>query len=78
MSRIHLTLKDKIKVLKQFKVGKSSRNIAKEFGVGKTQILNILKNKEEIEKLVEDNISSKRKNIHYKGNLSDFFIYTCN
>ena len=34
MSRIHLTLKDKIKVLKQFKVGKSSRNIAKEFGVG--------------------------------------------
>ena len=50
-----LTLNEKIRVLELSK-SKSARKIADEFGVGKTQIQNILKRKAEVLEDVENNV----------------------
>ena len=45
--RTFLTVQDRMKVIKLSGGGKSARSIATEFGVGKTQIQNVMKLKEE-------------------------------
>ena len=55
-----LTLNEKIRVLELSK-GKSARKIADQFGVGKTQIQNILKRKAEVLEDVENNVSGEKK-----------------
>lgn len=55
-----LTLNEKIRVLELSK-SKSARKIADEFGVGKTQIQNILKRKAEVLEDVENNVSGEKK-----------------
>ena len=55
-----LTLNEKIPVLELSK-SKSARKIADEFGVGKTQIQNILKRKAEVLEDVENNVSGEKK-----------------
>ena len=55
-----LTLNEKIRVLELSK-SKSARKIADEFGVGKTQIQNILKRKAEVLEDVENYVSGEKK-----------------
>jgi kinesin family protein 6/9 len=56
-----LTLQDKIKVIQLSKGGLSSRKIADEFNVGRTQVQNILKRKIEFREDFENNASPERK-----------------
>lgn len=58
---ITLTLKEKLEVIKCSEGGKSSRELARMFGVGKTQIGNILKRKTEFIELERNNASPDQK-----------------
>ncbi|KAG8237777.1 hypothetical protein J437_LFUL017093 [Ladona fulva] len=54
-----LSLEEKIQVLEKFvKFNMSQRNLAEQFGVGKTQILTILKDRELISKMWQENTCS--------------------
>ncbi|XP_052275560.1 tigger transposable element-derived protein 4-like [Dreissena polymorpha] len=53
--RKFLTLEERVKCLKLFESGKSSRVIASELHVGRTQVLNVLKRKREIMEEFESN-----------------------
>lgn len=59
--RKFLTLDDRVKVIKLSEAGKSSRSIADEIGVGRTQIQNIVKRKREILDEHEKNHNSAAK-----------------
>lgn len=66
--RKSLTLQQKIDVIRQSESGKSSRNLADIFGVGRTQIQCIVKNKEEFKKDFAGNApASKKRNIRKTG-----------
>ncbi len=56
-----LTLEEKVKVIRLNEKDDSSRRIAAEFDVGKTQINSIVKNKDEILQQWESGSSSARK-----------------
>ncbi|KAH3713826.1 hypothetical protein DPMN_073627 [Dreissena polymorpha] len=43
-----LSLEDRVKVVRLLESGRSSRDIASEFGVGRTQIQNVAKRKRDI------------------------------
>ena len=72
--RHDLTLKEKYEVIKvvrkQPKIG--SRNLAKMFKCGKTQICTILKNTDQIEELYESNVSSKGCQFRKRNRKSEF------
>lgn len=59
--RKFLTLDDHIKVIKLSEAGKSSRSIAEEIGVGRTQVQNIIKRKREVLEEHENNHNSAAK-----------------
>ena len=59
--RVILTLDCKVKVIRQHKKGICSRQLAAEFGVGKTQINNIVTAKADILKLWDDGVNGRRK-----------------
>ena len=52
-----LTLDERVKVIKQLESGKSSRKVADEFGVGRTQIQETLKRKREIFEDYDNNLN---------------------
>jgi len=56
-----LTLEDRVAVLTKIDSGKSCRGIAEELGVGKTQIQNIVKNREDIKKRWESSENKVKK-----------------
>lgn len=56
-----LTLEERVAVIKKTEEGKSCRTVATEFGVGKTQIQTIVKEREEIMKKWESGESSSKK-----------------
>ena len=56
-----LTLEERVSVLNKIKKGQSCRSIAEEIGVGKTQIQNIIKDKEDILKRWAAGESSHKK-----------------
>ena len=58
--RRELTLKDKIDLIKKSD-GKSSRQLAEIYGVGRTQVQNILKRKRELTEQYEENANDGRK-----------------
>ena len=55
--RVILTLHSKVKVIRQHEKGIGSRQLAAEFGVGKTQINNIVAAKADILKLWDDGVN---------------------
>ena len=55
------TLDCKVKVIRQHENGIGSRQLAAEFGVGKTQINNIVTAKADILKLWDDGVNGRRK-----------------
>ena len=59
--RVILTLDCKVKVIRQHEKGICSRQLAAEFGVGKTQINNIVTAKADILKLWDDGVNGRRK-----------------
>ena len=56
-----LTLEQKLEVIKKLDKGQSARSLAKEYGVGKTQVGNISKRKADI--LAEENKASPKKKL---------------
>ena len=72
-----LTLNEKIRVLELSK-SKSARKIADEFGVGKTQIQNILKRKTKVLEDVEYNVTGEKnaKNISLSMLFLQINMYT--
>ena len=56
-----LDLADRVRVIELSKNNKSARSIADDFGVGKTQIQSIIKNKDNIMKDYENNCNQGRK-----------------
>ncbi|CAH1241537.1 TIGD4 [Branchiostoma lanceolatum] len=67
--RTALTLLQKIEVIRRAESGKSSRQLAADFGVGRTQIQNIIKRKREHLEDFEDNApTNKKRNIRNTGN----------
>ena len=67
---------DKVKAINHCDVGKSCRAVDEEMGVGRTQIMNILKRKREILDNFENNVSSST-SCYWKLYfcLLDIFIY---
>ena len=63
--RVELTLQEKLAVLKAAESGRSQRDLAKDFGVGKTQIGTILKRKREITEAFERNEASTKRRCSY-------------
>ncbi|CAH1250591.1 Hypp8879 [Branchiostoma lanceolatum] len=65
-----LTLGEKIEVIRRYeKGGVGARGLAQDFGVGKTQIQNIIKRKREHIEDYENNApTSKRRNVRQTGN----------
>ena len=61
-----LTLNEKHEAIKKMESGKSARAVAKEMGVGKTQITQISKRKAEILCDIENNVPGKRKRKRHK------------
>ena len=63
--RTVLTLEERINVLKRLDAGKSCRQVAKQFGVGKTQIQSIKKRKRELTEDYENNspLNKKREKV---------------
>ena len=61
VTRKALNLDDKVKVINLCDGGKSCRAVAEEMGVGRTQIMNILKRKSEILDDFKNNMPSSRK-----------------
>ena len=55
--RVILTLDTKVKVIQQYDKGIDSRQLAAEFGVGKTLINNIVTAKADIFKLWDDGVN---------------------
>ena len=66
-SRTELTLQRKIEVIKGSDTGKSQRQLAYEFDVGKTQVQVILKRNSELQQAHEENGKSSRKRVCYHG-----------
>ena len=60
VNRKALKLDNKVKAINHCDVGKSCRIVGEEMGVGRTQIMNILKRKREILDDFENNTSSSR------------------
>ena len=58
INRKALKLDNKVKAINHCDVGKSCRTVGEEMGVGRTQIMNILKRKREILDDFENNASS--------------------
>ena len=59
--RVILTLDSKVKVIRQHEKDIGSRQLAVDFGVGKTQINNIITAKADILKLWYDGVNGRRK-----------------
>ena len=59
--RKFLTLVERVKVIGLNNKNRSARKITEDFGVGKTQVQNILKRKAEVLDEYENNISGARK-----------------
>ena len=62
--RVELSLKKKVELIKSSD-GKSQRDLAKQFGIGKTQVQTILKRKAEFMEAYEENGNSDRKRARY-------------
>ena len=58
--RTELSIKEKVELLKNSD-GKSSRQLAEKYGVGRTQVQNLMKRKREILDSYEDDANSSRK-----------------
>lgn len=56
-----LTLEDRVKVIKLLESGRSTRLVAEEFGVGKTQVQQTLKRKAEFMSDYENNVNPESK-----------------
>ena len=61
MSRMVLTLSERVEAIKLHDGGKSSRDVAQIMDVGRTQIQQIIKRKSEVLDDYESNISNDRK-----------------
>ena len=61
MSRMVLTLSERVEDIKLHDSGKSSRDVAQIMDVGRTQIQHIIKRKSEVLDDYESNISNDRK-----------------
>ena len=61
--RKFLTLVERVKVIKLNNKNRSARKIDEDFGVGKSQVQNILKRKAEVLEEYENNISGARKRL---------------
>ena len=59
--RVHLSLEAKVKVIKKGDSKATVRSLAEMFGCGKTQVSDILKNKEEILCAYESNTCTSKK-----------------
>lgn len=78
LKRKRLSLKDKINIIAESeKYALSSRKLAEKYGVGKTQITDIMKNKGELKKMVEEgvNLEQKRKFPKSEGLAVDQVVY---
>jgi hypothetical protein len=63
--RIELPLRKKIAVIKASESGRSQRDLAKDFGIGKTQVGNILKRRRELEEAFERNEPLSKRRCSY-------------
>ena len=63
--RSELSLAEKVEVIKNSE-GKSHRQLAEKFGIGRTQVSSILKRKAELMKTVEENGPATMKRVTYK------------
>ena len=61
-----MTLTERNEAIKKLNSGKSARAVAKEMGVGKTQITQIAKRKAEILEDIENNVDGERKRKRHK------------
>ncbi len=69
-----LTLDDRVKVIKLLEGGKSTRLVAEEFGVGKTQVQQTLKRKAEFISDYENNVnpdSKRQKRVTVNDNINE-------
>ena len=70
--RVDLTLQQKVEVIQASEQpGSSQRTLAEKFGVGKTQIQTILKNKRELLDAYKANADSSRKRLCYRSDYDD-------
>ena len=70
LKRTSLALKDRVALIKSFEErGKSQRQLAVEFGVGKTQVQDALKRKAEFMAAYEQNASNDMKRLRSFGTL---------
>ena len=70
--RKHLTLEDKVKIIKKHKEGRSVQALKEEYVCGQTQIYSILKLKESIMNTYESNASSSSHTLGHKARNSSF------
>ena len=70
--RKHLTLEDKVKVIKKHEEGKTVHNLKEEYTCGQTQIYSILKQKDIIISTYESNASSSSHSYGHKARNSSF------
>lgn len=79
LKRKRLSLKDKINIIAESeKYALSSRKLAEKYGVGKTQINDIMKNKNQFKKMFEEgvNLEQKRKFPKSEGLAVDQVVYS--
>ena len=70
--RKHLTLKDKVQIIKQHDEGKSVQDLKVEYGCGQTQLYSIIKQKEAITNAYETNASSSSHSLGHRCRKSTF------
>ena len=68
--RTKLSLQQKVEVIKA-NAGRSQRQLAEQFGIGKTQVQCILKRRAELMAAYEDNSSGSRKRLCYRHDHDD-------
>lgn len=74
--RVHLSLQEKVKVIQEYEANKGSvRSLAEKFGCGKTQISDLLKDKESILSAYESNASTCKKRRASKFNEVNEALY---
>ena len=69
-SRKELSLKDKVQLIRNSE-GKTHRQLAEKYGIGKTQVGTILKRKAEFMSAIDDNENQSRKRVRVNSNFED-------
>ncbi len=70
--RKHLTLENKVQVIKKHKEGRSVQALQREYQCGQTQIYSIIKQQDDVLTTYESNSSSSSQSLGHKARNSSF------